>query len=486
MDHWIRLERNKRHLSQAKLSRLADIPQCHLSQYELQKEVPSQVHENLILEAFSKFDEWVKTGEHLHFLRKTRWSDDYKSSRSMSYTRKGVSLREVERYAYSIAHTDASSPRFSEDRERTLSIRGISLFSGCGGLTLGFYQAGTKIIGHVEIEKSARSVFEYNFPNSVDLGHDIRQIDENQLRMWKERFPEIDIVFGGPPCQGFSLTGKRDVYDPRNQAYKDFARVVDTIRPKVFLLENIRLLTSMKTPQGSLLLNDLIRTFEYIGYSVAHTQLNAFNYGVPQSRERFFLMGLDCQKYSTGQIKFPEPTHLQINQPQLSFSDQRTNPPFTLRDAIGDLEYLESGQSSRIDPLHFAVSHPSHIIEFLRDVPEGCSAHDNPDPALRPKSGYNTTYKRMRWDEPASTVSTTFGMISGCRNVHPVATRSLTIREALRCQSFPDDFVVFGSLGEVRTMIGNAVPPQLAYVIADHVIKNYLSSESSSFVPYVR
>jgi DNA (cytosine-5)-methyltransferase 1 len=113
--------------------------------------------------------------------------------------------------------------------------------------------------------------------------------------------------------------------------------------------------------------------------------------------------------------------------------------------------------------LHQAVRHPSHVIKWLWDVKEGHSAHDNENPKDRPPSGYNTTYKRQVWQEPASTVQTTFGMISGCRNVHPISTRSLTIREAARIQSFPDSYQFTGTLGAIRTGIGNAVPPLLAY-----------------------
>jgi DNA mismatch endonuclease Vsr len=109
------------------------------------------------------------------------------------------------------------------------------------------------------------------------------------------------------------------------------------------------------------------------------------------------------------------------------------------------------------------------VVDWLWDVPEGRSAHENADPAKRPPSGYNTTYKRQVWHEPASTVQTTFGMISGCRNVHPIATRSLTIREAARIQSFPDSFLFQGSRGAIRKGIGNAVPPLLALALASHL-----------------
>ena len=138
------------------------------------------------------------------------------------------------------------------------------------------------------------------------------------------------------------------------------------------------------------------------------------------------------------------------------------------------MEYLESGERSKTDEYHRAVDHPEHVIRWLVDVPEGKSAHDNKDPILRPPSGYNTTYKRQVWSEPAGTVATTYGMISGCRNVHPIATRALTTREALRLQSFPNSFKLIGNDGQIRTVIGNAVPPLLAYELSKHIIKTYM------------
>jgi DNA (cytosine-5)-methyltransferase 1 len=155
--------------------------------------------------------------------------------------------------------------------------------------------------------------------------------------------------------------------------------------------------------------------------------------------------------------------------------------PFrSFADACSDLPYIESGEKSA-DVLHEAVKHPKHVIDWLWDVPEGRSAHNNDEPSKRPPSGYNTTYKRQVWHEPASTVQTTFGMISGCRNVHPIATRSLTIREAARIQSFPDTYIFQGSLGTIRTAIGNAVPPLLAYTIAEHVSHLLNSIKITSF-----
>jgi DNA (cytosine-5)-methyltransferase 1 len=191
-------------------------------------------------------------------------------------------------------------------------------------------------------------------------------------------------------------------------------------------------------------------------------EINAKNYGVPQHRERvLFVAVADGCGFSPS---LPEPSFGAAND---LFG--RMKSPRTFADACSDLEYIESGEKSKADKFHEAVNHPSHVLEWLWDTPQGKSAHDNEDPSLRPPSGYNTTYKRQIWNEPAATVQTTFGMISGCRNVHPIATRSLTIREAARIQSFPDTYKFSGTAGTIRTGIGNAVPPLLAYELGQHV-----------------
>ena len=199
-------------------------------------------------------------------------------------------------------------------------------------------------------------------------------------------------------------------------------------------------------------------------------EINAQDFGVPQSRERVIIVGVRLD--SVKEFVFPTATHTSFekcNQIQLSFDNLTPLKPYqTFRDATCELTFIESGEKSQ-DPLHWSITHPEHVIGWLKNVPEGCSAHDNADPELRPSSGFNTTYKRIVWDEPCSTISTNFSMISGCRNVHPTDTRSLTIREAARVQSFPDEFAFFGKWGDVRKVIGNAVPPLLAYMIAKDI-----------------
>ena len=218
----------------------------------------------------------------------------------------------------------------------------------------------------------------------------------------------------------------------------------------------------MQTSDGELFIDCILRAFSSTGYSITRHEINASDYGVPQTRERLFLVGVrsDLNK------KFIFPDSIPSDTQKLTF-----------RDATFDLPFLESGESS-LDPLHWSISHPTHVIQWLKNVPEGHSAHENIDPALRPPSGFNTTYKRIRWDEPCSTISTNFSMISGCRNVHPSSTRSLTIREATRAQSFPDEFIFTGKWGDIRRAIGNAVPPILAACIAKALYQQFFDIKS--------
>lgn len=225
----------------------------------------------------------------------------------------------------------------------------------------------------------------------------------------------------------------------------------------------------MKNSDGKLFIDCILEAFSKAGYHVIRNEINASDYGVPQSRERVILIGIrnDINK----RFDFPIGEYGDENQ---LFSYKKR---LTFRDATGDLQPLESGEKSS-DPLHWSIVHPDHVIKWLKDVPEGCSAHENKDPEMRPPSGFNTTYKRIMWDEPCSTISTNFSMISGCRNVHPTSTRSLTIREATRAQSFPDEFVFTGKWGDIRKAIGNAVPPVLAAVLAKAIFEQFFSEQS--------
>lgn len=467
--------RKKYNISQIKLAEISGFSPATISAWELGKILANDAELQI---AMSALHQTIDNIENRMFdIRKKRIQHSPKKKSSLP---KPIMNADdyYERLAVRSFKTDTSYVReltelyyLAQTAKCEQAPKAIALFSGCGGLSLGFAAAGFNLVGHVEIEPSANVIYKENFKNSTLLGTDICTINENNMQEWKKRYGTIDLLIGGPPCQGFSLAGKRDPNDLRSQLYRYYVHMVSIIRPKIFVMENVRLLTSMKTPDGSLFLDHILLSFEEAGYTMTKNVINACNYGVPQSRERVIFVGIrnDINKRP---FIFPEPTFIE-NASQCSIF---THKALTFRDATYDLPLLESGETSS-DPLHWSIVHPDHVIKWLKDVPEGCSAHDNEDPSLRPPSGFNTTYKRLLWDEPCSTVPTNFSMISGCRNVHPISTRSLTIREAMRAQSFPDEFVFIGKWGDVRKAIGNAVPPILSRVIADALHNQFFKED---------
>jgi DNA (cytosine-5)-methyltransferase 1 len=435
--NWVREARLEKGISQYKLAKLLGVTNQELSAWENEKvEVPVS-NKEIIESFFNSFDSQSQSNKHLF--------------------KKQVKPRHYS-LAKSATKTTSNRKVFDIKQELTSGYKVISLFAGIGGMSLGFKKAGFNVVGHVEIEDSARKIYKQNFPDSVELGTDIKLLKEEDYSYWKKQFGHINVMVGGPPCQGFSLAGKRDVYDTRNQLFLDFAKAASVIKPDFVMLENVRLLLSMTTPEGGLVKDSLIDAFREAGYEMEYKVVNSADYGIPQARGRVIFLG---KRIGLSGVNYPVPTH----------GVSARKPHLTLWDAIGDLEELESSERSASDVHHVASKHPDHVIRMLKDVPEGMSAHENPNPALRPTSGYNTTYKRLRWDEPASTISTNFSMISGSRNVHPTSTRALTTREALRCQTFPDSFEFSGNLGAIRKGIGNAVPPLLAKIFAVEIKK---------------
>lgn len=469
----IQTDRKKNGISQTKLAEFSGFTKQKISAWELKKDYPSDAELHHLREVLDELIVKVNAGElNLRGHRNTKSEKIVSKSPSPIKDKADYDSR-TQKMGYTGEYASQLSSLYKKAKEqKTGRLKGIGLFSGCGGLDLGFEAAGVDIVGHVEIWDAANKIYEENFPDSKLLHKDINDVTDDDLHKWKKEFGDIDIIVGGPPCQGFSLAGKRDPDDVRSQLYKQYVHVVDGIRPKVFVFENVAKMTSMKTKDGKLFLNEILTEFAEVGYTIDYKILNAYEYGVPQSRERVILVGVrnDLKK----RFEFKSPPYGTVDSSgQISILGTIL-PIRTFRDAMEGLETLENGDVSSNDPLHWAIVHPQHVIEWLIDVPEGMSAHENSDPAKRPPSGFNTTYKRNIWDEPCSTISTNFNMISGCRNVHPTSTRSITIREATRAQSFPDEFVFCGKWGDVRQAIGNAVPPLLAYEIAEEIISQII------------
>lgn len=449
----LREQRELLGLSQAKLAEISKVSQHLLSAFELGKASLPKPDLAAVLRAIGDKEQVAIISKREKRYREHSYTKPPMLPERIAKTRATNGNRE-----YSALLHDLHGRHRAPKKE---GLSALSLFSGCGGFSLGFSAAGFELKGFVELESPLRTIYRQNFPGCAEIGGDIAAVTNGAISRHARNIGSVDVIFGGPPCQGFSLSGKRKTDDPRNQLFRHYLKFVDAFKPKFAILENVRLLTSMRNTEGGFVRDDIRSEFSEHGYRIELFETNTKNYGVPQHRERVLFIAIRNDMLENPSL--PSPSH---GSGEDLFS--RRSGFRTFSDACADLEYLESGGKSE-DPLHQAVNHPAHVIEWLWDVPEGLSAHDNIDPDMRPPSGYNTTYKRQLWHEPGATVQTTFGMISGCRNVHPVATRSLTIREAARLQSFPDEFLFTGTLGDIRKGIGNAVPPLFAYAMAMHV-----------------
>jgi len=454
----IRKIRKELKVSQTQLSEIIHMSQHRLSSLELGKDTPLPEEIERITKAFND----IRNGTITIRKKKRISKEKFETSIVAENPRRGYKrTKNNEAYLQSLRNLEQE---FQKKRENCPIA--ISFFAGCGGLCYGIKAAGFKIAATNELVEDYKTIYKQNFPEANFLSNDIKNISEEEINALLEQYPEVDLFAGGPPCQGFSLAGKRDVSDKRNTLFSYYLKIANKVKPKVILMENVRLLTSMKNPDGNLVKDEILKTFAEIGYNSRFFIVNAADYGVAQYRQRVIFIGIRKDLNL-----LPEIADTICDKEIGLFAKQ---PYFTFGDAVSDLEFLEAGEQSKNDRYHKAIAHPEHVIRWLFNVPEGKSAHDNEDPSLRPPSGFNTTYKRQVWNEPGSTVQTTFGMISGGNNVHPIATRSLTIREAMRLQSFPDSFKFDGKEGVVRTTIGNAVPPLLAYRIALFIKAHYI------------
>ena len=325
----------------------------------------------------------------------------------------------------------------------------IDLFAGAGGMSLGFDKAEFENILAVEYDKCFAETYSFNFPKHNLKVADINNISNEEIKKLIGN-NKIDVIIGGPPCQGFSIAGKigrNFIEDERNQLFKEFVRFVEVIKPRIFVMENV---AALKTHNKGKTIEEIVKEFERVGYTVKYDVLNAVNYGVPQQRRRIFVIGtLDKEN----KFNFPEKTTKQI----------------TIAEALKGLPKLESGETSDI-PNHNAMNHSKQMLEKMSYVKDGGNRNDIPED-IRPKSGDIRKYIRYNSNEPSICIT------GDMRKVfHFNQNRALTGRELARIQTFPDDFIFKGNAGKVQQQIGNAVPPKLAFQIANSV-KEVLDNE---------
>jgi len=326
----------------------------------------------------------------------------------------------------------------------------VDLFSGIGGISLGFERAGFENVFSIDFDKQTCETYRKNFPQHHLIEGDIKDLTEDKI-LNLTNGKEIDVIVGGTPCQGFSIAGKigrNFIDDPRNHLFKEFARVVRIVKPKFFVIENVKRVYSHNKGETK---KEIISLFEKLGYNVSCNVLNSVNYGVPQVRNRVFFIG---NRFGV-ENKFPEKNVKKFR---------------TIKDAIGDIPSLSSGESSDF-PNHQAMTHSEQMLKKMSYVSSGGSREQIPK-GIRPTSG--DVRKYIKYDEDKPSICITGDM----RKVfHYSQNRALSVRELARIQTFPDNFIFLGNRLSQQQQVGNAVPPLMAQAVAETIRKQLENAE---------
>lgn len=347
---------------------------------------------------------------------------------------------------------------------------GIDIFSGAGGLSLGAEMAGIDVRYAIEVDKSAASTFRRNHKGAEVLCEDICKIDPNNLK--NDGIP-VFIIMGGPPCQGFSManTMSRNMDNPKNFLFREFVRFVKAIRPQWFVLENVGGITKMNNGETITMIENCFRE---LGYNVKSAVLWAHKFGVPQKRNRLFMVG-NCVGTD---FEFPEP-------------DDKT--AVCVADAFIDLPSLENGQmldeaqytkpanetndyvrlmrnGSETARQNFVSRNNDLVIERYKHIGQGQNWRAIPEYLMSNYTDkgrcHSGIYKRLRADAPSVVISN----YRKSMLIHPTEHRGISVREAARLQSFPDTFIFEGPISHIQQQIGNAVPPLLAKAVIEKIL----------------
>lgn len=345
----------------------------------------------------------------------------------------------------------------------------LDLFSGAGGFSLGFDELNNfQTVLATDFNEASLETFKLNFPNTETILGDITDPKTKQLILEKARKLNVNMIIGGPPCQGFSNKGKKlGLKDPRNFLFLEYLDIVEKVNPELFIIENV---TTMLTAADGYFIKEIKNKINELGYIVNYQVLNSHDFGVPQTRKRAFVLA-----HRDKMLSFPDG------------NGQKTN----VYDAISDLSYLESGEGAFTSDYitkaetkyqkkmrknskkiynHKATNHSKVALKKLEMIPPEKGKEYLPK-HLHGKQKFKTTWGRLKWKDPSPTIDTRFDTPSNGTNSHPFLNRAITPREAARIQSFPDSFIFKGNKTSVCTQIGNAVPPLMAKAIGEEIIK---------------
>ena len=368
----------------------------------------------------------------------------------------------------------------------------IDLFAGCGGLSLGFEMAGFNIPLAIERDEWASETYKANHKNTKVITGDITQILD--LDNLLENDVKIDGIIGGPPCQGFSLSGNRDKNDPRNSLFMEFVRFVKFYKPKFFIMENVTGILSMKTKSNESVKELILKEYNNAGYNVKICRLNAAEFGVPQARLRVFFIGIRKDiKFDENKL-VPIPTHL--GEKQITIEQAIMDLPQIMSgEGIEEMNYISeptnsyqkwARKGSKKIYNHIAMKHTKRLIDRFEQIKFGQSVANVSEEHMQRKRGdaskvsgkaFSQNNMRPYPDKPSPTIPASFQS----NFIHPYINRNYTAREGARLQSFPDKYIFHGkrttmswekNLSQYQ-QIGNAVPPLLANALAKNIAKYF-------------
>ncbi len=361
-------------------------------------------------------------------------------------------------------------PSCNFDSKKDMNV--LDLFCGCGGISEGFRLAGYNIVGGIDLNEEAIKTYSLNFPQAISLAGDILEFDDKKI---KEIFgkKKVDIIVGGPPCQGFSNANRwqKENDDPRNKLFFEYLKFVKVLSPKVIVIENVR---GILSKDGGYAKNRIVTLLNDLGYEVKSEVLNAADFGVPQNRYRAFFVGIKKNQ------KFD----------QFNFDLLTKKPTVTVKETISEIYQFEKSKND----FHVIKKNPTteyqtylrsadnkiknHLViypaemtqERIKHVPQGGNWKDIPEELFENQRNnrHSSAFKRLAENFVSVTIDTGN---AHSNYFHPIYNRIPTVREAARIQSFKDDFIFLGSRSSQYKQIGNAVPPLLAFAVATSLKK---------------
>lgn len=342
------------------------------------------------------------------------------------------------------------------------SYNAIDLFCGCGGLSCGFERAGVNILLGIDNDKMALNVFEHNHKKAKSICGDITELNYSDIKKVIGD-KNIDLIIGGPPCQGMSLSGPRKFDDPRNKLYLSYIHFVEQIKPKAFVIENVPGLVSLFKGQ---IKESIIERLTALGYRVKYCILCAADYGVPQNRKRVIFVGLKDKDFNFDSITKKEMVTCEMALSDLPplINELGEDPDEYETEVQNEYQKIMRENSEKVRN-HIAAAHSEKVKHIISLVPDGGNYKDLPEEYIKSRN-FHVAWTRFCSYKPAPTIDT------GHRHhFHYKYNRVPTVRECARLQSFPDDFVFEGNKTQQFRQVGNAVPPLMAQAIAEALLK---------------